>query len=163
MKDTDVLAGSHLPILIKLVQMTTGPVLEMGIGWNSTPVLHWLCLDRRLLSLENDREWYEKFVEFGVGKHKIGYVKDWEKARIDNTRWSVVLIDHRPALRRHKDAIRLKDNADFIILHDSEPEIDKFYAYRRVWPHFKYRYDHTGVKPHTTVLSNRHDLRLRNL
>ena len=154
-----LLAGSHIPILIKLVQMTDGPVLELGIGYNSTPLLHWLCgSNRHLVSLEGDEKWVKKFQEYNVDRHIVKHIEDWDKADIDNTHWSVVLIDHRPALRRKVDAERLKDKADYILIHDSEPEINKFYRYTDIYPLFKYRHDYTAVKPNSVVLSNFKDL-----
>lgn len=153
---TDVLSGSHLPVLADIVLKTNGAVLEMGMGLNSTPLLHWVCTahQRQLVSLENDIKWIEPNKAFENEFHKVELIKDWDKAKIDSTHWSVVLIDHRPALRRKVDAVRLKNRANFILLHDSEPEINRFYGYSRVYPHFKYVYHYRKVKPFTTVLSN---------
>lgn len=74
--------------------------------------------------------------------------------------WGVVLIDHSPMkpLRRGMDAIRLKDSADFIVMHDTEFKEEKHYGYDDVWPHFKYRHDWTEQIPHTSVISNLHDV-----
>ena len=49
---------------------------------------------------------------------KIRFVKDWDKVDV-NKDWSVVLIDHGQ-FRRTKDAIRVKDNAEYVLLHDTE-------------------------------------------
>jgi hypothetical protein len=155
------LAGSHIPLLMEALRVTkNGHVLEMGMGWNSTPLLHWMCFDmnRLLLSLEGDKDWRSKFADYESSSHLIVDVDDWDYPEIDKYHWSVVLIDHKPALRRHVDAIRMADKADIVILHDTEPEIDKYYAYRRVWGHYKYRYDWDKVKPYTTALSNTIDL-----
>jgi len=43
---------------------------------------------------------------------KIRFVKDWDKVDV-NKDWSVVLIDHGQ-FRRTKDAIRVKDNAEYV-------------------------------------------------
>lgn len=144
------LSGSHLPVLSRIINATDGSVLELGAGYNSTPLLYWVCKaqNRRFVSYENDKVWCEKMGDLTT------YIDDWGKADIFKDFWSMVFIDCRPALERHRFAIKLKDNANFVILHDSEPEIDRFYAYRRVWSHYKYRYDFTKVKPNTTVLSN---------
>lgn len=157
---TDVLSGSHLPILADIILRTEGAVLEMGMGLNSTPLLHWICTykQRQLLSLENDPKWFEANKAFENEFHRVELITDWNKAPIDTTHWSVVLIDHRPALRRKDDVIRLKDKANFIILHDAEPEINKFYRYDKVYPLFKYKFVYSGVKPNTVVLSNKIDL-----
>jgi len=155
-RKTDVLSGSHLPILIELLRATKGPVLEIGMGLNSTPVLHWICTHqkRRLLSLENDPSWIEPNKAYENEYHKVEFVEDWNKAPIDDTYWSVVLIDHRPAIRRREEAKRLKDNADFILIHDSEPEINKFYRYDTIYPLFDFKYNITKLKPNTVILSN---------
>lgn len=147
--------GTHIPILIKAMEMSKGPVLELGSGFSSTPFLFWLCKDqgRKFVSYDNDQGWIEK-----VG-YPIEYVADWDKTDIDSIHWSVVLIDHRPGERRPIDAARLKDKADFIILHDSEPELDRFYGYEKIYPLFKYRFDYTKFLPNTTVLSNLIDVR----
>jgi hypothetical protein len=142
--------GTHIPILIKVMELSSGPVLELGSGFNSTPFLFWLCQDqgRKFVSYDNDKKWIER-----VG-YPINFVDNWDKTDIDNTHWSVALMDHRPGERRPIDAVRLKDKADFIILHDSEPELDKFYGYEKIYPLFKYRFDYTKFLPHTVVLSN---------
>jgi len=151
--------ATHIPILTKIVDMTEGPILELGIGF-STTILHAMCKrnGRELFSYENDLEWHGKYLQYNIANHKVWYTSDWSQIEIDKTRWSVVLIDHRPAIRRHVEALRLKDNADYIILHDSEPEIDRFYKYSRIYKHFKYRYDYTKCLPNTTVVSNFKDL-----
>lgn len=132
------------------MEVTNGPVLELGCGFSSTPLLYWMCMEqgRKFVSYENDKRWIEK-----VG-YPIEYVEDWDKTDIDNIHWSVVLMDHRPGERRPVDAVRLKDNADFIILHDSVSELGKFYGYEKIYPLFKYRFNYTKFLPNTVVLSN---------
>jgi hypothetical protein len=147
--------GSHLPVLVKVMEITKGPVLELGCGFSSTPLLHWLCQDqgRKFLSYENDMVW--------IGKlgYPVEYIEDWAKTDIDDTHWSAVFIDQRPGERRIIDALRVKDHADLIVLHDSEPELDKYYGYEKIYPLFKYRYDYTKFLPNTTVISNSIDIR----
>lgn len=154
-KVKETLYFSHLPILTKIVDMTEGPILELGIGF-STVVLDMMCrlTKRPLFSYDNDPQWYEKYLEYQSDFHQILLTDDWDKIDIDNRHWSVVLIDHRPALRRRVEAKRLKDNTDYVVMHDSEPEINKFYRYTDIYPLFKYRFDYTRCKPFTTVLSN---------
>lgn len=162
MKPKKFRAASHLPILSRVLQVTKGPVLELGAGYFSTPFMYWVCKEqkRKFVSYENDLRWCKKLYQWDKeretkdGLASLRYVKNWDDADIDNIHWSVVFIDHRPALRRKDDARRLKDNADYILMHDSEPEINKFYKYNWVYDDFKYKYDYTMVKPHTVILSN---------
>ena len=158
--NSDVLSGSHLPLLIEIVKRTSGSVLEIGMGLNSSPVLHWLCTYQRrhLLSLENDPVWFEKNKAYENDYHHVELVTDWDKVDILSRYWSVVLIDHRPAKRRRFEAIRLKDNADYILLHDAEPEIKRFYGYQRILKHFEFNFLWEKLKPNTLVVSNTRSL-----
>jgi hypothetical protein len=146
--------GTHLPVLIKAVLATKGPVLELGCGLASTPMLFWICQEqgRKFVSYENDSAWIRR-----VG-YPVNLSDDWNQIDIDNTHWSVAFLDHRPGERRIIDAIRLEDKADLIILHDSEPELDKYYQYQKIYPMFKYRLDYTKFLPNTVVLSNLVDI-----
>lgn len=150
---------TYLPILLKLVEQTDGPILELGMGY-STMILDMMCqqTERELASYENDEKWYKENLIYKSNYHSINYVEDWDKVPYHVRHWSIALIDHRPAMRRRVDAMRLKDNVDYILIHDSEPEIDRFYGYSRLYKLFKYRYDYKDCKPNTTVLSNFIDL-----
>ncbi|MCX6702774.1 MAG: hypothetical protein NTW60_02815 [Candidatus Wolfebacteria bacterium] len=149
--------STYMPMLIKIIQMTDGPVMELGSGLFSTPLLHWLCSKkkRELVTYENNPEYYQLARKFRSRNHKIRFVKTFDE--VDFSRhWNVVLIDHSPKrpLRRGDDVIKLKDSADYIILHDSELEEEKHYGYDKVWEHFKYRHNWDKCLPHVTVLSN---------
>ena len=149
---------THIPMLIKTVQMTDGPVLELGAGLFSTPLLHWLCLGRDLFTYETNPDYYNFAKKFRTNNHRTRLVDDWDKIDIDNTHWSVVFVDHGPVGRRVIDLIRLKDKADYIVIHDTEPGREHRHEYNKAWPLFKYRYDWTKCIAHTTVVSNFKDL-----
>lgn len=147
--------STFMPVLIRAVLLSSGPVLELGAGMFSTPLLHWLCAEsgRPLVTYEKDPEYYEFARKFTSRTHNIRLVDNWNKIDI-KTHWSVVLVDQDS--ERGKTAILLKDSADFIILHDSEhPEL---YGYDKVYPHFKYIYHWKFCKPYTTVISNFNNL-----
>jgi hypothetical protein len=148
--------SSYLPVLIKTVLETKGPILEMGAGPFSTPVLHWLCSKNRrtLVTCENNSESYAFAKQFQSRNHKIVLVKDWDEVTAGDTHWSVVLIDHAPEFRRPVEAIKFKNNADYIVLHDTEEKNEHIYNYNSVWSHFRYRYDYDFCSPRTTVVSN---------
>jgi hypothetical protein len=159
--------GSHLPILSKIMNMTEGPVLELGMGLFSTPYLHWACFDthRQLVSYENKRDFYGLFVfddkrEAGnaYDYHQIGFVEnsDWDRVDLSG-HWCVVLVDHNPGPRRKVEIRRLAQLADYIVVHDTDDKNDWYYKYSEVYPLFRYRYD-TKIYPRTTVLSNLKDL-----
>lgn len=153
--------ATHLPMLFRCVEISDHslPIVEFGMGF-STFFLDMLCRKekRRIVSYENDPEWFEKNKEFSSDFHEIHLVDDWASLPVEKTHWGVAFIDHRPARRRRHDALRLRNAADYIILHDTEPEVARFYGYSRIYPHFSHRKVYTGCMPNTTVLSNRYTL-----
>ncbi|MEK7112154.1 MAG: hypothetical protein AAB875_02400 [Patescibacteria group bacterium] len=143
-----------IPVFLKLAQKTNGAILELGSGVFSTPLLHWVCAEKRreLWTYEDTKEYLEFAHLFKSRNHHIRLVEDWEK--VDFPNGSIALIDQ--IKNRAETAIMLKDKVDYVILHDSEaPEV---YDYEKVYPHFKYRYDWKFCKPYATVLSNKNPL-----
>lgn len=155
--------GSHIPVLVDVFNNSEGPVLELGIGVFSTPLLHALCVDnkRQLVSYENNPEFFKMHASFIDEFHQIKLINDWDKIDIESTHWGMVLVDHRPAQRRNVETKRLMNNADYVVIHDSEPRLEGEYRYDLIYHLFKYRLDYI-LKPnhaHTTILSNFKDLR----
>lgn len=148
---------THMPMLIKTVQMSKGDVIEVGGGIFSTPLLHWLCkiLNRKLITYENEPTFYRLAHEFQSPSHRIRWIDNWDDMDFKTHR-GVVFIDHHPSERRGIDVINYKDSADYIVMHDSEkPEK---HSYDKVWEHFKYVYHWKDCKPWTSVVSNFKDL-----
>lgn len=154
--------ASHIPLLIEALNITEGPVLELGLGISSTPILHMLCLDqnRLLVSYENSPEFVHMFRKYKTNTHIINLIDDWNKAEIDEPYWGVVLVDHKPDERRKEEVKRLV-NAKCLVLHDTQPESDDLYKYSEIYPLFKYRKDFTKSKTHATLLSNYHDFSIK--
>jgi hypothetical protein len=148
--------ASHIPLLIKTFYLSSGPILEMGMGPFSTPILHWLCFEheRHLVSYDNDPNYFEMNKDFEAAFHEVHLVNDWDEAKIENIHWGLAFIDQKPAIRRKDDVRRLANNADYIVIHDSEISQKHHYNYEEIYPLFKYKYVYRKVKPHTTVLSN---------
>lgn len=148
--------STHMPVLLKLVSLTKGPIMELGSGIYSTPLLHWLCdkTKRELITYEND----ENFIKYAKGfeseNHKVQLVDDY--LTIPNTdRFSLILIDHS-GHSRGKTALHFKDSADYIVIHDSN--VVGKNMYQVAFPEFKYRKDYDLYIPWTSVLSNSQNL-----
>ena len=64
---------SHRPILEHYARKTDGPILELGIGDGSTPLLHEICKDKNrfLISVENDPAWRDKYAHYRCKNHAI--------------------------------------------------------------------------------------------
>jgi len=148
--------GTHMLTLIKAVGATTGDVCEMGAGFSSTPLLHWLTLGRKLVTYESDPDYFHFARKFISNNHKVK--QGFNDVDFDR-HWSVVFIDHSPRRPRTRgdDAVKFK-NADLIVLHDTEPESSTHYGYDQVFSQFKYRYDWTLCKPYCSVVSNTIDV-----
>ena len=151
--------ASHLPVLTKIVELTDGPILELGTGLYTTPYLHFACLPsgRQLTSYESNADWIRYFKDCRSDFHTVNFISEWNSLNT-SCFWDIVLVDHSPDSRRKDEVKRLANKAKYLILHDSDLENDTLYKYSEVYPLFKYRFDYTICKPHTTVLSNFVDL-----
>ncbi len=129
--------GSHIPILAFCVINFPGSILELGCGWYSTPLLHCLAGDRRLLTLENEKEWFDQFKKFQSATHEIRLIDDWDKVNIEGEPWGIAFVDHHPGPRRIVEIERLKDVAKIIVIHDVEAP---GYHYEAIWGLFKFVY-----------------------
>ena len=141
--------GSHIPVLVEMLKQTTGPVLELGSGMNSTPILSVMCKKdgRTFESYDNNLFWIR------ILNGETLYVENFDDVPLER-KWSFVLIDHDPSERRIVDIKRLVDYADYIVIHDSEPDQEFRYNYSEIYPLFKYRLDYKEFSTHTTILSN---------
>ncbi len=149
--------ASHLPVLIKVLQISEGPVLELGSGPFSTPIMHWLCLEakRRLVTYENDPEYFEMNKSFSSGQHEVKFIEDWDKIPIETEHWGVAFVDHKPSERRKIEIARLSKIADYIVVHNTEKQQDSEYGFiKETYPLFKYCYNYQRQKPYTSVFSN---------
>src|SRR3989344_9340099 len=157
MFDLNIQYGTHLPALIKAINATNGPVLELGMGIFSTPYLHFACYpNRKLVSYENAQNYADWLNVFKSDNHQIHLIDDWEKADLRGD-WSVALIDHEHARRRKEEIKRLANTAEYIIVHDTNPGLNPKYKFSEIFPLFKYRLDFNKEKPFTTILSNLKD------
>jgi hypothetical protein len=148
--------GSHIPILLRLLEHTTEDVLELGMGIYSTPLLHWYCIEheRKLVSIENNLDYFRMFEKERNPLHKRFLFDNLMDVDL-NRPWDIVFIDTGPGgSERKKLAMKVANNAKFIALHDSESSGDKFYRYHEIIPLFKYSINCTKFMPNTLVLSN---------
>jgi len=146
--------SSHLPLLIKMVNLTDGDVLELGTGIFSTAVLHWLCVPdkRNLVSYESNKKYYEIAMQYSNEYHTVIYAENFEDIEIERP-WDVVFIDHEIG-KRSRDAKRVANYAKFVILHDTCWRDERLHHYKEIYPLYKYKYQFHLTRPKTTVVSN---------
>lgn len=151
--DFAIASGTHRPVLCEAILRTTGPILELGMGDNSTPPLHAVAetCGRRVCSYDHDATWAARYSELRSDNHQIEHVISWDDCPIEATRWAVALVDHSPNERRTVDIARLAAHAEVVVVHDTQ---DATFGYEPVFDTFKYRLDYREDAPWTTLLSN---------
>lgn len=156
--DKSILA-THIPLLVRVFNLSEGDVLEIGTGWFSTLVLHWMAhlYKRQVYSYESSDYWFDRAKKNESEFHHIVKVKNWDELPSDK-HWGMVFIDHSPEARRHVEIERFKDLADYIVVHDTQPEDEAKYQYSQSWKYFKYKKDWTKAIPWTSVVSNTKEL-----
>lgn len=161
--------GTHMEVLLAAVMNTTGPILEMGCGDFSTPLIHAICSQKKryILSTETDKSWLSLFLDLKRDWHHFLYVPVYDDDltlnpkphlwnEVGNDRhWGVVFIDHRPGERRVIDIQRLRKNTDIFVIHDTETAS---YHYEPLLSTFKYKYLHNRYTTYTAVVSDVIDL-----
>jgi hypothetical protein len=145
--------ATHLPALLEMVCSTSGPVLEIGCGHYSTPILHAVLKPsgRALVSIESKLDWLRQFIHLQSEHHQL--IHSTRLAECDR-QWSVVFVD---GLDRVSMIQRFRDKAEFIVVHDSNDDAPhrSLYKLEPTISSFIYRKDFTDLDPHTVVLSDR--------
>ena len=122
---------THQPFLIEILKNTTGNVLECGCGYGSTVCIKDNIGDRKLITLESNKEWLDKFRSFESENHKLYHIPasnddtletgqvwvDFIEQNITDD-FDIVFIDSSPWLSRKKLFDYFKDRAKIIIIHD---------------------------------------------
>jgi hypothetical protein len=140
--------------------LSEGDVLELGTGYFSSLVLKWLAevSGRNVYAYESGERWYRKAKVKESKHYKVFYTPSYDNAPIER-HWGMALIDHAPDSRRTNEIERLANYVDYMVIHDTNKELDKRYHYSKIWNLFKYRYDFELYYPSTTVVSNLKDLK----
>ncbi len=146
--------ATHIPLLVRVFEKSEGNVLEIGTGYFSTLILNWLCSihDRKLVSYESDPRWYKRAQNNSINS-EVRLIESWDDLKADEY-WGMIFVDHGPAERRIEEIKKFKDNCDYMVIHDTQPQANVYYRYSHIWSLFKYRYDYTKIIPWTSVVSN---------
>lgn len=165
--------GTYAPVLSALIAKTKGPILELGSGDHSTPLLHLVsdCCGREVVTAETDPVWLSKYENYRTSLHSLhlitknptkgAEVHQWQAGwdewkEIEKRQWSVALIDQAPGECRASTIRRLKGRCEYIVAHDSEKDYDvgTNYGYEAVIPLFKHVWEWRRFRPYTLVLSD---------
>jgi hypothetical protein len=147
---------THRPALREAVlRVPHGLILELGAGEGSTPPLHEVCLatGRPIITLESDREWFDRFKHLATENHAILHVASWTELDAPLLRalpYAIAFVDHTPT-RRMTDIQWLATRAQVLVVHDTE---SKDYGYEKINGLFRYQRTDRDRHPWTTVFSN---------
>lgn len=113
--------ATHLEALVHTALSTTGPILEIGCGDYSTPVLAAIAKaqDRKFTIYTNDIEWGAKYVEIA----SIRLVDDWGKWTAPAETFGMIFLDEQHSRKRNMLLPALAQIADAVVLHDAQAAI----------------------------------------
>lgn len=150
----------YYPLLYKALESTKGAVLEMGMGFGSTPLLNEYCKKkaRKLFSFDFNLSWKEKFDDLLHEDHKSFLIKDWDDVFNNYSDASLIFIDHSPGERRKVDLELFKDTKGIVVIHDTEPTGAGDYRVRPLFNLYKYVVEVQTEGAWATALSNEIDI-----
>lgn len=152
--------STHIPLLASVVATARpGPVLEIGVGRGSSPMLVEMCraMGRDLVGLDSSREWLEEIRE--IGYPNLQHVQDWEElpgwlqAHRALYPWSVIFVDHGPAEARLPVLKACRGHAEFIVCHDTHNP-GYLPGYEEELDSYRFRSDYTLMAAQTSVVSD---------
>ena len=113
--------GSHRLVLAEVLKRTTKPILELGAGDFSTPLIHIETKSKKIVTIDDSKMWLSKFWRLETDWHKLMVLDEEETMEFykkDNVKWGLVFIDNSTWELRFAAIMKYKDIADYIILHD---------------------------------------------
>jgi len=141
--------STHQRLLVKYLMQTTGPILELGCGDYSTPIIHEIAAaqGRTVLTLDSNADWLNRFSSYKTERHSFRHVESWDEWQ-PQSRYGLAFIDHTPGPRRPVEFMKLQGVADVLILHDTEAN---GYDWHTIYSHMDHIETDANVRPCTTV------------
>lgn len=116
--------ATHQKFLEHYIKKTQGDIIEFGTGDGSTGFILELIknTNRTLISVENNKNWYNKMIDLypETLNHKYVFVEDWEMTikTFDPSKYSIVFIDQSPWEARKWTLDHFKNDAEYVLIHD---------------------------------------------
>lgn len=143
--------ATHQRLLVKYMLKTEGPVIELGSGNYSTPLLHELAVSqgRHLTTVDTDPEWLNRFKIFEGDGHVLELLQSWDDFHPES--YGLAFVDHAdpPGHPRWLQVQKLLPVADVIVIHDTE---DDLYGYAKLMHLIDVIDEDTTHRTHTRVI-----------
>lgn len=129
--------ATHQPFLKKLLALDNPnnlPILELGSGFGSTPILHEHCSQAKieLKTLDNNIEWLSKMKDLHPENehHKYIEVLDWymSLSELLNQKYFLVFIDQAPWEARTLSLQLFKNISEYVLIHDCD-----YFPTNKIW------------------------------
>ena len=148
--------ATHQPALFEVLKRVQGDILELGIGNGSTSIIKSsLSSSQKLISLESNKEWFDKFKHLESENHHLFFVDagnednletglawtDYIEENLNEYDFEFVFIDQSPWAARTSCLQYFVDKAKYILVHDVD-----YYATRGIWG---------SSKGHTNIAKNK--------
>ena len=145
------LYDTHQRLLVKHMMQTTGPVIELGAGNYSTPILHEIAAvqGRHLTTFDNNPDWLNRFKIFEWEHHSLKLLSTWDEFHA--LPCGLAFVDHAdpPQHPRWLQVQKLLPVANVIVIHDTE---DDLYGYAKLMDQIDVIDEDTTHKTHTRVI-----------
>ena len=134
-----VTVASHVSVLAGVTHASSGPVLELGAGAYSSPILHWLCglQGRRLLTIEADADWMKIMDCYASALHEFKLSPTPSEDEQLGESWGMAFVDAK-GQEKSKCLMKLH-HVPIVVVHDTHPHWLKHYGFAEELPMWKYR------------------------
>lgn len=149
------IVSSHQRCLIAACMRTTGAILELGVGWYSTPLLHEIAKaeGRVLFTVDNNNDWLSQFKCLQCNFHSLHLIDWWGNLASymekQTSRIGVCFVDQgQPIEREYTTRQLLESNyldIEVFVFHDTEEGFA--YGYSRILGDYPKHYPRMGTNP----------------
>jgi predicted O-methyltransferase YrrM len=149
------LYATHQRLLVKHMMATTGPVIELGAGNYSTPILHEIAAaqGRHLTTVDHNPDWLNKFRVFENARHTLTLLQSWDDFAVTEPH-GLAFVDHAdpPSHPRWLQVLKLIPTTSVIVIHDTE---DDQYGYSKLMDLIDVIDEDTTFQTHTRVIKRK--------
>lgn len=146
------LYATHQRLLVKYMMETVGPVIELGAGNYSTPILHEIAAaqGRHLTTIDNNADWLNRFKNFEWERHSLKLLSSWDDFAVTESH-GLAFVDHAdpPSHPRWLQVLKLIPTTGVIVIHDTE---DDQYGYAKLIDLIDVIDEDATHKTHTRVI-----------